>query len=215
MSPPAPKLAPRTASSGTASSGTARGRERRERLLNATAELVAERGFHSVGIADIGAAAGVSGAAIYRHFENKDELLVALFDRVVDELLIGARALVRDAVSPEAALDDLIRAHVAFALRDRAIIAVYGQEANNLPVQDRRRLRRNQRLYAQLWEDVVAALRPELSDHARRATVHAAFGALNSVADFDARLADGELGELLTRFARAGILPVSRAAGRG
>ena len=203
MSPPASNLR----------SGTARGRERRERLLNATAELVAEHGFHSVGIADIGAAAGVSGAAIYRHFENKNELLVALFDRVVDELLIGAREVVRDAVRPEDALDDLIRAHVAFALRDRAIIAVYGQEANNLPAEDRRRLRRNQRLYAQLWEDVVAEVRPELTDDARRATVHAAFGVLNSVADFDARLADDELGELLTRFARAGILPVRRAAG--
>lgn len=179
-------------------------------MLNATAELVAARGFHSVGIADIGAAAGVTGAAIYRHFENKDELLVALFDRVVDALLVGARRVVRDASNPEAALDDLIRAHVEFALRDRAIIAVYDQEANNLPDDDRRRLRRNQRLYAQLWEDVVADLRPDLSDHARRATVHAAFGALNSVANFDARLAEDELGDLLTRFARAGILPVSR-----
>ena len=183
-------------------------------MLNATAELVAAHGFHSVGIADIGAAAGVTGAAIYRHFENKDELLVALFDRVVDALLVGARRVVRDASNPEAALDDLIRAHVEFALRDRAIIAVYGQEANNLPADDRRRLRRNQRLYAQLWEDVVAELRPDLTDHARRATVHAAFGALNSVANFEARLAEDELGELLTRFARAGILPVSRPAGR-
>jgi AcrR family transcriptional regulator len=182
-------------------------------LLNATAELVAARGFHSVGIADIGAAAGVSGAAIYRHFENKDELLVALFDRVVDALLVGARQVVRDASSPEAALDDLIRAHVEFALRDRAIIAVYGQEANNLPVDDRRRLRRNQRLYAQIWGDVIAQLRPDLADRALRATVHAAFGLLNSVADFDARLADEELGELLTTFALAGILPVSRPAG--
>jgi len=204
VSPPAPKL----------HSGTARGWARRERLLNATAELVAAHGFHSVGIADIGAAAGVTGAAIYRHFENKDELLVALFDRVVDALLVGARRVVRDASNPEAALDDLIRAHVEFALRDRAIIAVYGQEANNLPADDRRRLRRNQRLYAQLWEDVVAELRPDLTDHARRATVHAAFGALNSVANFEARLAEDELGELLTRFARAGILPVSRPAGR-
>ena len=205
MSPPARKL----------HSGTARGRERRERLLNATAELVAARGFHSVGIADIGAAAGVSGAAIYRHFENKDELLVALFDRVVDALLVGARQVVRDASNPEAALDDLIRAHVEFALRDRAIIAVYDQEANNLPADDRRRLRRNQRLYAQLWEDVIAPLRPDLGDRSVRATVHAAFGLLNSVADFDARLSDAELGELLTTFARAGILPVSRPAGRG
>ena len=51
---------------------TPRGRRRHEQLLDATAELVAARGFHAVGIADIGAAAGVSGSAIYRHFRNKN-----------------------------------------------------------------------------------------------------------------------------------------------
>ena len=51
---------------------------------------MAERGFHAVGIADIGAAAGVSGSAIYRHFRSKQEILAALLDPVVDGLLAGA-----------------------------------------------------------------------------------------------------------------------------
>ena len=123
---------------------TARGRRRHEQLLDATAELVAERGFHAVGIVDIGAAAGVSGSAIYRHFRNKQELLVALIERVVDELLSGARGVVDGAVDASAALDALVHAHVAFALRDRAIIKVYSQEIDQLPEADRGRLRRQQ-----------------------------------------------------------------------
>src|SRR3954453_19017188 len=107
---------------------TARGRERRERLLNAAAHLVAERGFHSVGIIDIGAAAGVTGSAIYRHFKSKQDLLVSLLDRVVDQLLAGAEEAVATAGSPAGALDVLIRSHVEFSLRERAIIAVYDQE---------------------------------------------------------------------------------------
>ncbi len=190
--------------------GTARGRARRERLLNAAATLVAERGFRSVGIADIGAAAGVTGSAIYRHFANKDEILVALIDRVVDPLLAGSRAVVRDAPSTEAALEALVRAHAAFAVRERAIIAVYDQEAINLPPDDRRRLRRSQRLYANVWRGVVAELRPELDDEVVEALVHGAFGLLNSVSDFDARLSDDALGEVLVEFTLAGILP-SRA----
>src|SRR3954470_20348909 len=79
--------------SAPATAPTARGRRTRDALLDATVELVSERGFHAVGIADIGGAIGVSGAAIYRHFRNKDELLVAVFERVVDDLLVGARAV--------------------------------------------------------------------------------------------------------------------------
>ncbi len=184
---------------------TARGRRRHEQLLDATAELVAARGFHAVGIVDIGAAAGVSGSAIYRHFRNKQELLVALFDRVVDELLAGARDAVDHAAGAEAALDALVRAHVAFALRDRAIIRVYSQESDHLPDEDRRRLRRNQHLYAEIWTEVVAELRPHHSDEEAAAAVHAVFGLLNSVADFTSRIDDEALSALLTRMALASL----------
>src|SRR5436190_18309408 len=93
---------------------TARGQARREKLLNAAARLVAERGFHSVGIIEIGAAAGVTGSAIYRHFSSKADLLVALFERVIDNLVDGAGAAVAADVSSAEVLDTLIRGHVDF-----------------------------------------------------------------------------------------------------
>src|SRR3954470_1025192 len=149
---------------GAAPATTARGRERRERLLNAAATLVAERGFHSVGIIDIGTAAGVTGSALYRHFKSKGDLLVALFERVVDNLVDGARSAVATDAPADTVLDALIRQHVEFALRDRAIIAVYEQEVPNLPADDRRRLRRKQRVYADLWAGAVAQVRPDLDE---------------------------------------------------
>ena len=184
---------------------TARGRARRELLLNATAELVARRGFHAVGIDEIGAAAGVTGAAIYRHFANKQELLVALIDRVVTELRDGARAAVRDAASPDAALVTLVALQVDFALRDRSIITVYDQESHNLPTEDRRRLRRIQAAYAEIWVDVLVAVRPDMTRPRAAAAVHAVFGLMNSPADYEARLATTETAALLTEMAIAGL----------
>jgi len=184
---------------------TARGRRTRERLLEATAELVAERGFHAVGIADIGAAAGVTGSAIYRHFPSKQDILVALLDRVVDDLLSGARAVIADAVSPDAALDGLLRAHVDFALRDRALIRVYDQEADHLPDADRARLRRTQRAYTDEWVGVLAGVRTDLSAEAGRAAVHAAFGLVNSVADYRSPLPPDDLRALLVTMADAAL----------
>ena len=184
---------------------TARGRLRRQRILDAAAGLVAAHGFHAVGVAEIGAAAGVTGPAIYRHFRTKDDVLVALIERVVDQLLDGARAVVRGTHDPGDALAALIRAHVEFALRGRSLIAVYDQEANQLPDDDRRRLRRQQRLYTEIWADVIGASWPDRPRDLARASAHAVFGLLNSVADYHARLPDQQLGALLTRMASASL----------
>src|ERR1044071_7137914 len=60
--------------------------ERRERILASATSLFEENGFHGAGIDDIAAAAGVTGPAIYRHFKNKDAVLVALFDTLAAQL---------------------------------------------------------------------------------------------------------------------------------
>ena len=184
---------------------TARGLATREALLDATADLVAERGFHSVGILEIGATAGVSGSALYRHFANKQELLVALFDRVVDALLAGAREVAATTDDPAIALDALIERHVAFAVRDRSIIAVYDQEAHNLPDAHRARLRRNQRAYADVWVATLLAADPDRDRRDAELAVHAIFGLLNSVADHDPRLPDALVATRLSSMARAAV----------
>src|ERR1700709_2558181 len=66
---------------------------RRSQLIAAAERLVAERGFLAVRLEDIGAAAGVSGPAIYRHFPNKEALLVELLVGISASLLAGARAV--------------------------------------------------------------------------------------------------------------------------
>jgi AcrR family transcriptional regulator len=164
--------------------GTARG-ERRERILASATSLFEENGFHGAGIDDIAAAAGVTGPAIYRHFKNKDAVLVALFDRLAERL--GA---ILDTVAGEVtgdgpdgrrqALETLVRFHVRLAFEERALIVVYISEERNLPDAERRRVRRFQRAYVEAWADLLRPLRPDQSDDERRTAVHAAIGLLNS-----------------------------------
>jgi AcrR family transcriptional regulator len=184
---------------------TPRGRQRRQQLLQAAADLVATRGFHQVGIAEIGAAAGVTGAAIYRHFTDKTELLVALFDNVVDELLRRAGDLTATGDPPEVVLDALVGHHVRFALRERALIAVWSQEMHNLPEADGARLRSNQRTYVLLWAAELQRLRVGSTPEEVRSRVQATFGLINSVANFPNRMSGAALGELLHSMAIAAL----------
>jgi AcrR family transcriptional regulator len=163
---------------------TARG-ERRERILASATSLFEENGFHGAGIDDIAAAAGVTGPAIYRHFKNKDAVLVALFDRLAERLgaiLETVAAEVGDDAPGRhrSALETLVRLHVRLAFEDRALIVVYISEERNLPDSERKRVRRFQRAYVEAWADLLRTLRPDQSDDERRTAVHAAIGLLNS-----------------------------------
>src|SRR5712692_11283841 len=64
--------------------------DRKERILMAAAALGAARGFDAISMADIGAQAGIVGSGIYRHFDSKTAILVAMADRVMDRLMTRA-----------------------------------------------------------------------------------------------------------------------------
>jgi AcrR family transcriptional regulator len=184
---------------------TPRGRARREKILDEAARIVASRGYHSASVKEIGAAAGVSGAALYRHFDAKNDLLVALFDRAIDRLLMGARAAVDTVGAPLDVLCTLVKAHVGFALRERSVLAVYGQELHNLPDGDRRRLRRKQRDYVEIWRVVLLRCCGGLSDHEALARVEAVFGLMNSVPNLSSSLDDVGLADQLNVLAVAAL----------
>jgi AcrR family transcriptional regulator len=187
----------------TAGPGRTRDPARKERILAAAADLVARRGYHAVSISDIGAAAGVTGPAIYRHFDSKSAVLVALFDQVIDGLLASAGQIASSAASEEAALAELVAGQVAFVIADRELARVYHHEINNLPAEDRRRLRRKQRLYLEEWVHVLAELRGGLPDEEARALVHAAIGVIQSALLYHSGLPQQRLAELLTTKAHA------------
>ena len=70
-----------------------RGTGRRAQILAVAAELFAKHGYHGVSIADLGAAVGVSGPALYRHFEGKDALLAEMLISISEHLLTGGQEL--------------------------------------------------------------------------------------------------------------------------
>ncbi len=64
--------------------------------LREAARLFAERGFHGVGVDEIGAAVGISGPGLYRHFPGKDAMLAELLVGISERLLEGGRLRVAE-----------------------------------------------------------------------------------------------------------------------
>jgi AcrR family transcriptional regulator len=187
----------------TAEGARVRDPGRREKILQAAAELVARRGYHAVSLADIGAAAGIVGSGVYRHFTSKSAILVALLDQVMARLLENAARIVASGRDEVLVLEALVEDQVAFAVDDRYLVRLYQREVHTLPESDRRRLRRLQRHYVEEWVHVLAGLRPELTDGEARAIVHAAIGAIQSVATYNSGLPPGQQQVLLTSAAHS------------
>ncbi len=154
--------------------------QRREQLLDAGARLIADRGFFGVRLDDLGAAVGISGPAVYRHFASKEALLVELLVGVSERLLAGGRAVVAAAGSADKALEGLVDFHLDFAFGDPELIRIQDRDLDNVPAADRRTLRRTQRQYVEIWVQVLREVHPDLAEDTARVQAHGAFGLLNS-----------------------------------
>ena len=185
---------------------------RKEKILAAAAALIARDGYHAVSMADIGAEAGITGSGIYRHFGSKAAILVAIFDRVMDELLTDERRIVQTQSDLARALDLLIEGQVEFVVGTRAIAKVYHNEIASLPDVDRSRLRRKQREYVEEWVRVVRRLRPGVDDDHARTLVHAAISGIQSSLFYSPTLPDSELRTVLGDVARRTICGTQQSA---
>jgi AcrR family transcriptional regulator len=90
---------------------TARGASTRERLLRAAESVFAEHGYSGTRIADIVHAASVSHGNFYRHFQNKDDVFVAVLEPLLDELV---EPFVRALAESSDALDSMVRVNTDF-----------------------------------------------------------------------------------------------------
>jgi AcrR family transcriptional regulator len=153
--------------------------DRRESLLKAAARLFAERGFAGVSMEDLGAAAGVSGPAVYRHFSGKQAVLAALLIGVSEGLLSGGRTCVAEAATPRGAVESLVAFHVDFALSQPDVIRAQDRDLDSLAPADATRVRTLQRTYVELWVDALQRIHDD-DRQALRVRALAVFGLINS-----------------------------------
>ncbi len=177
---------------------------RREQILATAAELFAARGFHGVSVVELGAACGISGPALYKHFESKDAVLAEMLVDISEELLRVGRERSGAAADAPEALTALVDWHVDFALRHRPLIVVQDRDWSSLPEQARERVRTLQRKYVAIWADRLREVHADLTPERARAMAHATFGLINST-PHSAVLPEDEMRAMLTAMATAAL----------
>lgn len=170
--------------------------DRREQILATAAALFAQHGYGGVSIDQLGAAVGLTGPALYRHFPGKEAILATMLLEISESLHAGGERIRDDAPDPRGRLRALVDFHVAFALDQPDLIAVQFRDLGHVPGEERDRIRRLQASYAGIWIDALRERFPGLDESAARAAVHAVFGLINST-PHSARLSRPEMAGLL------------------
>jgi len=63
---------------------------RRDEIVDTSASVFARRGYHATGLTELCVANGLGKGALYHYIGSKEELLAAIHDRVMDEVMQGA-----------------------------------------------------------------------------------------------------------------------------
>jgi len=80
---------------------------RREAIIDTSARVFAQGGYHATGIMELCAANDLGKGALYHYIGSKEGLLAAIHDRVMDEVLAGADRVTEAGGSPSAQLEML------------------------------------------------------------------------------------------------------------
>ena len=186
---------------------------RRQQILDIAADLFARSGFHGVSVAELGAACGISGPALYKHFASKDAVLAEMLVAISERLLAEGTARVQSSPHPGAAIEALVEWHIEFALGHRALIVVQDRDWSSLPEEARERVRSLQREYVDVWADQLKRRHADLSTARARAMAHAAFGLLNST-PHSGLIPDEQMHDLLREMAMGALSPRPPNSGR-
>ena len=96
----------------TIHSAAERGSDKRERILSAAERIFARHGFFAAKVSDVAKEAGVADGTIYLYFKSKDDLLISLFERRMQQVNDTLRTAIATVKSPRDQLRAFITAYL-------------------------------------------------------------------------------------------------------
>ncbi|HKP87993.1 MAG TPA: TetR/AcrR family transcriptional regulator [Blastocatellia bacterium] len=99
-----------------------------EVILRAAIKVFSRSGFFNSKVADVAREAGVADGTVYLYFRNKDDILVSIFNHVMEEALSLGRRRLEETSDPQEKLKRIVHAHLDRLGRDRDLAVVFQVE---------------------------------------------------------------------------------------
>ena len=86
--------------------------DKHRRIIQAAVKVFAQKGFFQAKVSEIARAAGVADGTIYLYFQNKDDILISLFEQEMAGILNDMKKALARAEHPAAKLETFARTHL-------------------------------------------------------------------------------------------------------
>jgi TetR/AcrR family transcriptional regulator, cholesterol catabolism regulator len=130
---------------------------RREAIVDTSASVFARQGYHATGITELCEANDLGKGALYHYIGAKEELLAAIHDRVMDEVMLSADRVANAGGSPSEQLEMLGEELVGIIARYPDHVWVFLHEFPALTGEWAEQFRRRRREYEQRVEAIFRA----------------------------------------------------------
>jgi len=130
-------------------------RRRAAEIIEAAAQVFAERGFHGASTQDIADVLGIRQASLYYYFASKEFALEQVCARGTEGYVEAASAIAAGSGTAAEKVLRLLEAHLSPMLDRAAFVMVFQRERRHLPKESRRRVGRLSRAYERIVEDVL------------------------------------------------------------
>lgn len=163
---------------------SSRADDQRQRIGALAANIFGVQGYRATSMTEIAAAAQLAKPTLYHYFRSKEELLVRIYEEVLDESLASVEAISNSNPDPLQALKEILTQRVVYTCENQQLLKICFEEENELPPHLTETLFRRRRAL----EEVILHRLAQLLD-AKNATlavapriyVNACLGAVNWV----------------------------------
>lgn len=100
----------------------------REDIIAAATRVFSERGYHAASMAEVAEAVGIRKPSLYHHVRRKEDLLFAIHEQLIDELLEQTLEELAESNGPSEEIATVIRVAMGFVARRRDGVTVFLQE---------------------------------------------------------------------------------------
>ncbi len=97
----------------------------RDDIVQAATRVFSQRGYHGASMTDIANALGMRKPSLYHHVRKKEDLLFAIHEQMVDELIAQTMTVFSSSSPPEQKLREILRVAMGFVGRHQDGVTVF------------------------------------------------------------------------------------------
>ncbi|MFK7836885.1 MAG: TetR/AcrR family transcriptional regulator [Sulfitobacter sp.] len=131
---------------------------KREEVLKRAAELIARQGFDGTSMRDIASAVDMLPGSLYYHFPSKEDMLLAIHERVVNDMINGVQSAIAKGKDPWDRLERAAVAHLKGLLDTGNLVAIISPNFAEGREELNQSLKNHRREYETIFRDLFDAL---------------------------------------------------------